>query len=167
MMYAKASSDDTATHKTCINNAKIMQNQSRTKMHRKRKNKSPKDALECKKTQKRICPLNKCTKSTNNANKSTKKHKKNTTKMHKECKTNAIKKQHKCNQKRSGLGLCMFFCFVFTCFCFRVLFCIFCAFPSENANKSHKNRTTNANKCKQIADKAHKHRKISHKKGGV
>ena len=31
MMYAKASSDDTAKHKKCINNAKIMQNQSRKK----------------------------------------------------------------------------------------------------------------------------------------
>ena len=49
MMYAKTSSDDTAKHKKmrkqCKNNAKPIPK----KMRRKRKNKSPKDALECKK----------------------------------------------------------------------------------------------------------------------
>ena len=51
MMHAKASSDDTAKHKKCINNAKLMQTQSRKKCTENAKNKSPKDALECQKTQ--------------------------------------------------------------------------------------------------------------------
>ena len=133
MMYAKASSDDTAKNRKCITNAKIMQNQSRKKMHRKRKNKSPKDALECQKNakqmrKKRMCPLNQCKKRTKNAKKMHKKGTKNAKTMHKKCK----KMQSKSKTNAIKNVLVFAFAFFLLCICvffFSIFFCIFCAFP--------------------------------------
>ena len=52
MMNAKASSDDTAKHKKCINNAKIMQNQSRKKCTENAKTSHQRMPWNAKKTQK-------------------------------------------------------------------------------------------------------------------
>ena len=94
-------------HKQCKNNAKPIPK----KMHRKRENKSPKDALECKKKRKKM--RKKTHVSTKPMQQMQKKmHKKGTQNaktMHKKCKKNAIKKQNECDQKRSGLCLCIFF----------------------------------------------------------
>ena len=96
MMYAKASSDDTAKHKKCINNAKIMQNQSRKKCTENAKTshqRMPWNAKQNKKSEKtRICPLNKCKKRHNKCNK-------NAPKRHNKCDKNAQTIQNKCNQK--------------------------------------------------------------------
>ena len=102
MMCIKASSDDTTKNKQYINNAKQMQIQC-CKMRWNAKN-----------AKKTICPLNKSKKRPNKCNNNAPKKQKMQQNMHKTCKTNAIKKQNKCDQKRSSLCPCMF-CFVFAC----------------------------------------------------
>ena len=96
-----------------------------------------------------------------------KKGTKNAKKSHKKCKKNAIKKQNKCDQKRSGLCLCILFCFVFE-FLFSDFVLHFLSVSlrkrKQLAKQSHKKRTTNEPKCKKIAHKTHKHRNTSHKK---
>ena len=130
MMYAKASSDATAKHTKCINNANIMQNQSRKKCTENAKNMSPKDALECNKKRKKT-PTHLSTKQMQKAQNQCKTNAKKAQQMQQKCtnnaKTNAIKKQNKCDQKRSGLCLCIIFA-LYLCF-FGDVFCIVCAFP--------------------------------------
>ena len=155
-MYAKASSDDTAKQKTCIHNATNAKPTPK-KLHRKRKNKSPKDALECKKQQTKcekinhICPLNKCKKQcTTNATKVHQKGTKHATKMHKTGKTHAINKQNKCDQKRSGLCLCI--CLLCICFLFATfsdLLCVSLRKHKKNEKHDKTQAKTTYKKCKQ------------------
>ena len=81
MMYAKASSDDIAKHKECINNAKIKQNQSRkkcTENAKTRHQRMPWNAKNGKKVKKHVFV-----------------HQTNAKTTHKQCKTHAQKRHTK------------------------------------------------------------------------
>ena len=127
-------------HKQCKNNAKPIPK----KMHRKRKNKSPKDALECqkdakkKKRKKCICPLNQCKKRTTNAKKTCTK---NATKMHKKCNQKA---KHMRSNTFWSLPLHFFLCI--------------CVFFLRKRKKNRKTSTNNAQKMQKT------HATTSHKK---
>ena len=136
MMYAKASSDDTAKHKTCINNAK----QCKTNPE-KNAQKTQKQVTEgCLGMQKKANKMRKKTHlSTKQMQKTctkhaTKMHQKGTndaTKMHNKCKPNATQMQS--NSKTNAIKHVLVFAFAIFLLCICVLFafffCIFCAFP--------------------------------------
>ena len=118
-------------------------------MHRKRKNKSPREALEFTKMQ---------TTWENTLNKCKKKGTNNATKMHQKSKPNANEKQNNCDQKRSVALYVRLVLFAILL----LFFGKFCAFPWENAkfaakNMPEKHRTN-------IAHKTHKHREKHTKK---
>ena len=119
------------------------------KMHRKRKNKSPRESLECTTTQTHAfnCPLNKC---------------KN---MHKEiCKqqqTHANQKQNKCIKNVLAFAFAVFFLH-FMCVLFAIVFHVFCVSLGTRTKKSPKKERNIT--CKNIAHKTHKHRKQTRKK---
>ena len=171
MMYAKASSDDTAKHKKCINNAKIMQNQSRKKCTENAKTSHQRMPWNAKKSKKNAKKTHLSTKPMQKTHKKCKKH---AQKRHKKCKNNAqkmqknaIKKQNECDQKRSGLCLCIFFALYlrffgdfflhFLCVSLRKRKKKIAKKGTKNAQKNAKNmqnnRTKNAKKSKKIAQK--------------
>ena len=95
MMYAKASSDDTAKHKKCINNAKIMQNQSRKKCTENAKTSHQRMPWNAKKQTNMRKKKHLSTKPMQKKHKNAKKH----TKRHNKCQKTAQTMQNKCNQK--------------------------------------------------------------------
>ena len=146
-MYAKASSDDTAKQKQCINNAKTCKTNPEKNAHKTQKQVT-KGCLGMQKRANKMRKNNTFVHLTNTntcTNNATKMHQKCTTmqkQMHKQCNTNAIKKQNTCDQNRSGLCLCNFL----LCIC--VLFAFFVRFLektqkklAKNAKPAKKNRT--------------------------
>ena len=150
-------------HKQCKNNAKPIPKKNAQKTQKQ----VTKGCLGMPK--KRKTNAKKTHVSTKPMQKTHKKCKKNAQKRHKKCKNNAqkmqknaIKKQNECDQKRSGLCLCILFALYLRFFC--DFFAFFVRFLEKTQKKSKKTQKKMQKKCKKIAKKM---QKKSHKKGGV
>ena len=142
-MYAKASSDDTAKHKTCINNAKIMQNQSRKKCTENAKTSHQRMPWNAKKM-----PKKKAKKMHLSTKPMQKTHNKCQKNMHKKCNKNAQKMQSK--SKTHAIKHVLVFAFAF--------FSLYLRFFLRKRKKNRKTSTNNAQKMQKT------HATTSHKK---
>ena len=150
--------------KPCINNAKIMQNQSRKKCSENAKTSHQRMPWNAKnnatKMQEKphMCPLNKC--KTKHKNIKTNTHTKTKAKtMQQKCTKNA--KQMQSKSKTNTIKNVLVFAFAFFCFVFAFLFSLCLYFLGGSLRKRTKNaQKMQATDMQNIAHKTHKHRKI-------